>query len=320
MCAASKIHAGLNERSARGRIAMARDVLNGSTGGIELEHQTEEPSDVTVNDEQFIRDLKRLKELRSFLIQEAINISPGDSTPLSFGRLNLLQYRFTGRAPTQEEWSQVELHTQTLFRLLSEPLRRRFILGEIPSWVSILPILLALVALAALVGAVLFHVRAIEYGAAGVYTLPFYLVWLMCLGAIGSVAFIGMNALSVQQDITFDLTNRRLMLLRIALGALFGLVLTLPFGFQGFVEFIASISRGGPLSENTQKITVTTQAMLLLLPFILGFSTSLVIMILNRLVDAVQAFFGRTGTGERVPAPSAQSQAPTTTPARPRSI
>ncbi len=38
--------------------------------------------------------------------------------------------------------------------------------------------------------------------------------------------------------------------------------------------------------------------MLLLLPFVLGFSTSLVIMILNRLVGAVQAFFGKSGTGD----------------------
>jgi hypothetical protein len=251
---------------------------------------------VSVNDEHFIRDLKRLKELRSFLIQEAINVNPGDSGVLSFGRLNLLQHSDKGRAPTQEEWSAVEFHTQTLFRQLTEPLRRRFILGEIPSWVSILPILLALAALAALVGAVLFH----HMGAR--VSLPFYLVWLMCLGAIGSVAFIGMNALSLQQDITFDLTNRRLMVLRIALGALFGLVLTLPFGFQGFVEFIAGISRTAPGSDSAlpqEKITVTTQALLLLLPFILGFSTSLVIMILNRLVDAVQSFFGKSGASAR---------------------
>jgi len=33
-------------------------------------------------------------------------------------------------------------------------------------------------------------------------------------------------------------------------------------------------------------------------PFIFGFSTSLVIMILNRLVDAVQAFFGKPGVAE----------------------
>ena len=38
-----------------------------------------------------------------------------------------------------------------------------------------------------------------------VLALPFYLVWLMSLGASGSIAFIGMNALSVQQDVTLTL-------------------------------------------------------------------------------------------------------------------
>lgn len=289
---------------------MAQEGIGGGANVFSLGSATDEPDKVLINDAQFIRDLRRLKELRSFLIQEAINISPADSSPLSFGRLNLLQYRFDGRAPTQQEWSDVELHTQTLFRLLTEPLRRRFILGEIPSWVSLFPILLALVALAALIGSIVVqNVDFLRLRTISANTLPFYLIWLMSLGAIGSVAFIGMNALSVQQDITFDLTNRRLMLLRITLGALFGLVLTLPFGFNGFLEFVAGISgRVLPLdTAPSQKIGVSTQALLLLLPFILGFSTSLVIMVLNRLVDAVQAFFGKTGAVSQVPSAVSQS-------------
>jgi hypothetical protein len=67
-----------------------------------------ETQDVGINDEQFIRDLKRLKDLRSFFIQEAVNIDMADSTALSFGKLNLLRFRGSGRAPTEEEWSLVE--------------------------------------------------------------------------------------------------------------------------------------------------------------------------------------------------------------------
>jgi hypothetical protein len=274
-----------------------------------------DPEKVAINDVQFIKDLERLKELRSFLLQEAITISPEDSTSLSFGRLNLLRYRFDGRAPTEEEWSEVELHTRSLFRLLTDPLRRRFILGEMPSWIWILPILLALVALAALIAAIVSQNNALlGLQTASENALPFYLVWLMSLGAIGSVAFIGMNALSVQQDVTFDLSNRRLMLLRITLGALFALVLTLPFGFGGFMVFISAISKDNISSGSPPSFT--TQAVLLLLPFILGFSTSLVIMILNRLVDAVQAFFGRTATSERATPPAVPTSSPAKVPPR----
>src|SRR5262245_39325079 len=115
--------------------------------------------DVRINDLEFMKDLKRLRQLRSFLIQEAININTGETNELAFGRLNLLQFDYRGRAPTQDEWTQVELHTQTLFASLTDPLRKRFILGEIPLWASVLPILLAVVALLALIGAIAIQAR-----------------------------------------------------------------------------------------------------------------------------------------------------------------
>lgn len=273
----------------------------------------EPPLSPAINDLAFIRDLERLKELRSFLIQEAVYVDATESKALSFGRLNLLHYSEKGRSPTEREWTAVEQTTQALFALLTDPLRKKFVLGAIPSWVSLLPIALAGVALGSLVLAIFIVARASsgEFSMQNVirvnaYTLPLYLVWLMSLGAIGAVAFVGMNALAVQQDATFDLGNRRLMILRIVLGALFGLVLTLPFGFRGFMDFVGSLAGvtpdktpagGTPVAAATS--AVTTQAMLLLLPFVLGFSTSLVIMILNRLIDSVQAFFGRPQDSER---------------------
>jgi len=278
-----------------------------------------------INDKKFIRDLDRLKELRSFLVEEAPNLIPEDSTALSLGRLNLLQYRSDGREPTQEEWSDVELHTQTLFHLLTETQRRRFLLGEIPSWIAIkLPISLLFLALAALICGIVSQdtewLRLVPKNAHS-SLLPFYTIWLMALGASGSVAFIGMNALSVQHDITFDLSNRTLMLLRITLGAVFGLVLTLPFGFEGFMELIGSL-RKGPSSgmASAQTSNPAAQAMLLLLPFILGFSTSLVIVILNRLLGSVQAFFGRSGTGDGSQAAPVAHQSSSSTAALSRKV
>jgi hypothetical protein len=183
---------------------------------------------------------------------------------------------------------------------MTESLRRKFTLGTIPWWVSYLPVVFALIAAASLILVRLLpglHGGSLERS----YVLPFYLVWLLSLGAIGAIAFIGMNVLSVQEDVTFDLTNERLMSLRIALGALFGLVLTLPFGFEGFVQFCEEIIRGKITAQPgaLDGSQVTTQAVMLLLPFILGFSTSLVILILNRLVDAVQGFFGKSAPADR---------------------
>jgi len=267
---------------------VAEAVVRASTGDGRL--------DVWIDDEQFIRDLGRLKELRSFLIQETVLTGATESSALSFGQLNQLRYRGHGRAPTEEEWAAVERHTQLLFALLTPSLRRRFVLGGLPWTIAWLPISFAAVALLSLLLAVIAIGHPI-FGLGGASNVfPFYLVWLMSLGAVGSVAFIGMNALSVQEDATFDLTNNRLTAMRISLGALFGLVLTLPTnGFASFVQLCLGLLRPG---ENTSitpagQLGLSISALLLLLPFILGFSTSLVILVLNQLVEGVQSFFGR---------------------------
>jgi hypothetical protein len=265
------------------------------------------PDAYSINDEQFIKDLQQLKKLRSFLIKEAVKLEVTDRNAFAFGALNLLRYHPFGRLPTEPEWSQVEFLTQSLFQLPTEAIRRKFVLGGIPWWMSGLPMIFALVGLISLVLSIVSQqTNLLGLATIRANILPFYLVWLMSLGAIGSIAFIGMNALSVQDDATFDLSNTRLMVLRISLGALFGLVLTLPFGFVGFVQFITGIANGAPAAPTTESsgAEVTTQALRLLLPFILGFSTSLVILILNRLVEAVQGFFGKPAS-EHLPAPPA---------------
>ena len=285
----------------------------------------QKPDPFCINDHQFIKDLQQLKDLRSFLIREAVSLDGPDGKKsvgpdaLSFGELNLLRYHPFGRLPTEEEWERLEFHTQVLFRLPNEAIRRKFVLGGIPWWMSGLPIIFAFLALMSLMLAIMSQQRNFfNLYSAGEAILPFYLIWLMSLGAIGSMAFIGMNALSVQDDATFDLSNTRLMVLRISLGALFGLVLTLPFGFAGFVEFISSISRvpvaglgasGAAVGIPAAVSTITTQALMLLLPFILGFSTSLVILVLNRLVEAVQGFFGKPSDRGQATLPQGRPEA-----------
>ena len=269
------------------------------------------PTEFDISDPFFMQDLAKLRELRSFLIREAVKLNSPDKGCLSFGELNLLRYKNNGRAPNENEWAQVEFHTQSLFSLLTDPLRRRFILGGIPWWASGLPLVFAAIALISLLLVfVILYVFYVDI-APGVLILPFYLIWLMSLGAMGAIAFVGMNFLSVQEDVTFDLTNTRLMVLRISLGALFGLVLTLPFGFQDFVAFRDSIAAIGGFSHepgDTSTSGVTKQALMLLLPFILGFSTSLVILVLNRFVEAVQGFFGKPSGG--IPAKPGSNEPP----------
>ena len=253
----------------------------------------DQPPALRINDAAFVIDLKRLKQLRHFLINESVDIRPPDSDlPFSLGPLNRLLYDYEkGRSPTEEEWLAVESNTQTLFQLMSYPLRQKFLLSQNLPRLSSLSVTFGIVALVSIVGAIFIQEHLIFGLAVGVSTLPFYLGWLISLGGIGSVAFIGMNALLVQQDATFDLSNDRLINLRISLGSMFGLVLTIPFGFPSFLQFVAQIGKVG--GEALSADALAQQAMFLLLPFVLGFSTSLVVLVLNRLIDAIQTIFGR---------------------------
>lgn len=285
----------------------ARDRATNAEDGNSRDATITEPG-AGVSDLQFIGDLKALKNLRSFFIREAVSVSGSEALSLALGNLNRLYYEEGARRPTVAEWAQVEQLTQELFGYMTEPLRRKYILGTIPWWISALPILLTVVALVSLILSVSFGTQPFLSVVDGKAVptlimntsqiLPYYTLWLLSVGGIGAVAFIGMNALSVQQDITFDLTNTRLMILRIVLGGLFALILTLPFGFEHYATFCFNIGQGKFLSPDQ----VTTQALMLILPFILGFSTPLVITILNQFVEAVQAFFGKRPTVSPAPA------------------
>jgi hypothetical protein len=97
--------------------------------------------------------------------------------------------------------------------------------------------------------------------------LALYFVWTARLGALGSIGFLSMNALSIQTDATFDLTNHSLLAVRIVLGSLFGVVLSILFGFDSFVTFCETIGRGAAQEGQNAWVSYGIQATLLLLPW-----------------------------------------------------
>ena len=259
--------------------------------GIEEAKIYADANEFAIGDATFCKYIDRLKDLHNFLYQEAVPVNPSDAISLEMGNLSALFFHAKGRPPTPLEWNQVERQTQAIFLLLTPSLRRKFLMGGTPWIVAWMPIYFLGIAAVSLVAAV----AIIRFAINPFWILPVYLLWLATLGATGALAFIGMNALSIQDDITFDLTNTRLMLLRVALGALFAVVLTLPFGYEEFLSFCNGIAV--PFST-VKTSALTKQAIFLLQPFVLGFSTSVVILILNQMVDAVQTFFGRRSSQE----------------------
>lgn len=251
-----------------------------------------EKEEFGVKDPTFFKYVDRLKDLHNFLYQEAVPISGTHAPLLQMGNIRALNFDKNGRSPTVAEWDQVETQTQIIFMMLSPVLRRKFLMTGTPPIVLWMPVYLLSIAVVSIV----VPVATFNYGWLTTLILVFYLVWLASLGAVGALAYVGMNALSIQDDITFDLSSVRLITLRVVLGALFAVVLTLPFGYSNFIDFCRYLATySGSTSPSDIYTQLTAQALSLVLPFILGFSTPSVILILNQLVDAVQTFFGRRG-------------------------
>jgi hypothetical protein len=257
-----------------------------STGRSLCFFQRRSPPDNDLNeirDSRFTNQFATLTSLKTLLLTQGVRIREEDAPLLSFGKLNHLRYGEKGRLPTVDEWEQLDKHSQRLFSYLDDGLRKRFELSQTANLIAGLPVLFIFVALLSLMAAIFVVDRnAVLFGC--------YFLWTACLGAIGAIAFLSMNALAIQKDVTFDLTNKSLLAVRIVLGALFGVVLSIPFGFYSFITFCESIARG-ITAQSTANFSLEG-ALPLLLPFVLGFSTSLVILVLNRFVESITVFFG----------------------------
>jgi len=263
------------------------------------------PNADVIDDEWFITNLKQLRALSTYVVHEGIHVEVKDGVdPLDLRTLNRLRAprgpSERGRSPKNMEWEAVDLHRRLLFGSLSTAQRRRFSLSTVPAVLAWLPLVLGCVAFLSMIFAVVTAQHPISAGT-GVFI--FYLIWLMSLGAIGSITFIGLYVLSAQEDVSFDIANWQLIVLRIELGALFALVLTLPFGFQAFMDFCAdiraAIGHAAQVLATAQSATAPTmagqtatgeswgrwtEALTLVAPFMFGFGTSLVSLVLNRMI------------------------------------
>jgi hypothetical protein len=144
-----------------GRSMSAIVVIAGSVAKAAKDAVRSQATPNDISDEQFIKDLQKLKELRSFLIEQAIQLQPTETASISFGKLNLLRFRDDGRVPNEEEWELLERLTHGLFRQLDEPLRRRFLYSRTPAWFAPLVMGLGGVAIVSLVSCTLLGEMAV---------------------------------------------------------------------------------------------------------------------------------------------------------------
>jgi hypothetical protein len=243
---------------------------------------------VSVSDRRFFNALRFLQAVRRTILYEHVEVSPEDEELLDLAHLNLL------RSPSQSdvekrkyrlltlgEWHEIDSKTRILIRYLSDHQIRKLQLNHISGMLLFIPAWLLIVSMASLLASIALS-GSQDYK---VLFIACFISWLATMGGLGSAAFIYVNALSIQVDPTVDVISLPLVMMRVVLGALFAVILALPFGYQSFQKF------GQNLFVPNSTVDLS-EGLLLLLPFILGFSTPLVLSILNRFVQSAQTFFG----------------------------
>jgi hypothetical protein len=123
-----------------------------------------------------------------------------------------------------------------------------------------------------------------------------FLGWSISTGALGSIAYLAVNFLLIQKDAPFDIGVKSLVHIRIVLGVLFAVILSIPFAWEQFVFFaVKAVKITG--NGDTPNNELFGLGIYLLMPFLFGFSTAVVLTILGRFVAAIDALFGGISAG-----------------------
>ena len=130
--------------------------------------------------------------------------------------------------------------------------------------------------------------------------------WVVLMGCIGAIASLDMQAIKATKDMSFPQQRvTRQQIVRVTLGGLLALALTFPYESDCFLDLCHFIGTGIEFDGDAEG--PFTRAMILSIPFLLGFSTQLAMSIIDQLNHAVSAFFGQLGPGtKQVVGPSPQ--------------
>jgi hypothetical protein len=279
-----------------------------------------EQCSTSIDDRRFFAALKLLRIIQETIVSHKATISDENQKNIHLGSLQTIRLapifirflprflkRHFCRPPSGNEWSDVEDKIIKLMYCLDEEQIKMVeikhlsgvMLDRVALWLLVFSII-SLTASLALNKWYPVEPRPDWYFPA---FLLCFTCWLATMGSLGSAAFIYVNALSIQVDPRVDVTSRTLVIMRLILGALFSVILALPFGNQTFIKF------SNELFKNNMEMA---ESFLLLLPFILGFSTPLVLNILGRFIRSAQTFFGMTGSsGASAAEPRATTSQPT---------
>jgi hypothetical protein len=247
-----------------------------------------------IGDERFIAQLSQIHSLKQFLFEEKVRFKPEQLPSIDLGQLNGLRYSASGRAPTALEWRLLDEKLSTLASYLTDELRQRIRIRELGAFFGLIP-LIFLLAAAAVVFFYFLYPRwltrdTLQFDAAYLSSI---VLWTLSQGGLGACAFLGTRvaikraegASPLQAiDEAADITDRNILKIRIILGCLFAFLIGLPIASPSLTKLQDSIFKSDLLSGS--------DLALIFVPFLLGFSTNLVLAVLDRTFTAIRTFFG----------------------------
>ena len=259
-------------------------------------------SDSFVNDRHLLDQVHRINAIKQFLIEEKVCFDADKLSSIDLSSLNKLKYHPFGRSPTKEEWNLLDTIYCSLVKYLSPDLKRKMRIQELSFYFGPLPMIFFFIALTS-TGLWLESWDILANWSDAPFNVVWtglVLIWSVSQGGLGACAFLGTSAIiqtrkeskggdpppANDHDSEFsDITDRNFLKIRIIMGCLFGFLLGLPFADVSLNTMYNALS--GPNNKPTAE-----DIAMLLVPFLVGFSTNLVLTIVNRVVSAIQTMFG----------------------------
>jgi len=252
-----------------------------------------------INDRRFIAQLEEVQNLKRFLFEEKVKFKKNQIDSIDLGSLSNLRLGSRGRTPTPDEWKLVDKKMAVLASYLNGDLTQKIRLRELDVYFGVIPLSFLLASL------ILLMYRFLYGGLFVKDSLAFnisYLVssfgWTVAQGGLGACAFLGTRAATkrVKKEPlekfadTTDISDSSILKIRIILGCLFGSLIGLPLVTLTLEKMADALYPSG--DKGTLEFS---DFALMILPFMVGFSTNLVLAILERSIDSIRTFFGLGG-------------------------
>ena len=249
-------------------------------------------SSAKISDRLFVRQLGYTRSLVTFLIRrQALPEKPPDLLA-NLAALGSMRYSARGRAASEEEWRKLYAISHGLASELPLEIATAFSIWRLRTFFGLFPFIFLIMGIAALEATYLEG-----YAVGGWYYfigLAAVLSWTCALGGLGTSAFFGTSLLAQLASATGndqarlkETTDDTYLQTRLMIGILFAFVLGLPFGHLSLVT--ASTSLFQDVVWNAELFTTMLH---ILAPFLLGFSTALVLSILERLIEGIKTTLG----------------------------